>query len=139
MSRRVNLTVDCTAPAALVPFWKLALGYEDDAAPAPFETRDEWLAGLGVPPSERADGVWLYDPAGMGPPLSFQHVPEPKVAKNRLHLDVHVGDAGTAEARWPQIAALAEALLAAGGAVLAEHPGHHIVMADPEGNELCLC
>jgi predicted enzyme related to lactoylglutathione lyase len=54
---------------------------------------------------------------------------EPKTVKNRLHLDLRV----TAAER----AALSEQLTALGGAVLQEHP-RFTVMADPEGNELCL-
>jgi hypothetical protein len=31
----------------------------------------------------------LFDPAGLGPPIWFQHVPEAKAGKNRLHLDLY--------------------------------------------------
>ena len=39
--------------------------------------------------------AYLADPAGVAPSLSFLKVPEPKVTKNRLHLDAQVsGDRG---------------------------------------------
>ena len=62
-------------------FWKLALGYEDEPAPAPFPSPEAWLASYGIPESEWGQGAWLHDPAGIGPRLSILTVPEPKVAK----------------------------------------------------------
>jgi hypothetical protein len=66
-------------------------------------------------------------------------VPEPKTAKNRLHIDVRVAGAGTAEEKWARITEKAATLTAAGASVLWEDPGHHVTMADPEGNEFCVC
>jgi hypothetical protein len=65
-------------------------------------------------------------------------VPEPKVAKNRLHMDVRVAGTGSAEERWARIAKEVDRLAAAGATVLQPFPGHHVVMADPEGNEFCV-
>jgi hypothetical protein len=92
-----------------------------------------------VAPSERDGGAWLRDPAGRGPRLSILRVPEAKVAKNRLHMDVRVAGPGPPEVRWSRITAMVERLLAAGGSVIERFEGHHVVMADPEGNELCVC
>ena len=61
------------------------------------------------------------------------------MAKNRLHLDVRVAGAGTPERRWARVAAEVARLTEAGGRVLHEFPGRHVVMADPEGNEFCVC
>jgi hypothetical protein len=80
----------------------------------------------------------LCDPAGVGPKLFLQGVPEPKVAKNRLHLDVRAADRDDEE-RWARIVEMAERLTTAGATALDEFPGRHIVMADPEGNEFCVC
>ena len=85
------------------------------------------------------NGAWLHDPAGVGPRLSLLQVPEPKVAKNRLHMDVRVSASVDADRRWATITDAVERLTAAGATALQEFPGHHVVMADPEGNEFCVC
>jgi len=131
---RVDLTFDCVRAAELAEFWKVALGYADEPPPAPFTTRDEWVASFGEPADE-GGGAWLHDPAGVGPRLSFLEVPEPKVAKNRLHIDVRVGKHGEP---WPRILAKVAELRAIGGRVHTTVDGHHVVMADPEGNEFCV-
>ena len=74
--------------------------------------------------------VALVPPTGIT--VSFQEVPESKTVKNRVHLDVDVGDLEEATA----------ATIAAGGtrvgAVVYDELGGFQVMADPEGNEFCL-
>ena len=60
------------------------------------------------------------------------------MAKNRLHLDLRVAGTGTAEERWARIEREVDRLTAAGATVLQPFPGHHVVMADPEGNEVCV-
>jgi predicted enzyme related to lactoylglutathione lyase len=94
---------------------------------------DFWTALLGVTVTRReADWVNLEPTAPGGPSLAFQLVPEPKVGKNRLHLDVWVDD-------LPAETARAETLGARrlGGVVL-ETGGRFQVLADPAGNEFCL-
>jgi hypothetical protein len=138
MPHPFDLTLDCTDADRLAPFWKLALGYVDEPPPAPFATREEWVAQYGAPEGPWDRGAWLCDPTGAGPRLTLLGVPEPKVVKNRLHLDIRVAGEGTPEERWGRITAHAEVLIAAGGTVLATIEGHHLVLADPEGNELCV-
>ena len=41
--------------------------------------------------------------------------------------------------RWANITEAVGRLAAVGGTVLQEFPGQHVVMADPEGNEFCVC
>jgi hypothetical protein len=123
---------------ALAEFWKVALGYEDEPPPAPFLTRDEWVASFGPPEDDEGDGAWLRDPAGVGPRLVFLEVPEPKVAKNRLHIDVRVGKQGPPEQVWERVEAKVAELVGAGASVLTVVGTHHVVMADPEGNEFCV-
>jgi Glyoxalase-like domain len=94
MAVRVDLTLDCANPTRLAEFWKLALGYEDEPPPAPFATRQEWLEQFDLSEDDTDDAAWLHDPAGNGPRLSLLQVPEPKVAKNRLHMDVRVAGTG---------------------------------------------
>jgi hypothetical protein len=132
---RVDLTFDCAGAEALAEFWKVALGYADEPPPAPFATRAEWAASFGEPEEDEGGGAWLQDPSGAGPRLSFLEVPEPKVAKNRLHMDVRVGKSAD---QWSRIMDKVNELVAAGGRVEATFDGHHVWMADPEGNEFCV-
>jgi catechol 2,3-dioxygenase-like lactoylglutathione lyase family enzyme len=137
MAFSIDLTLDCANAPLLAEFWKLALGYEDEPPPAPYKTREEWLAQWDLPDDD-GDGAWLHDPAGVGPRLSILEVPEPKTAKNRLHIDIRVAGEGTTQERWAQVEAAVERLTAAGGTVLRKDEGHHVVMGDPEGNEFCV-
>ncbi|EST39258.1 glyoxalase [Streptomycetaceae bacterium MP113-05] len=139
MTARIDLTLDCTDAQRLAAFWRTALGYTDEPPPPPFETREEWLAQFDLPADDSADdGVWLCDPEGVGPRLSLLTVPEPKRAKNRLHMDVRVPGHRDPAEQWGRITAESERLVRAGGTVLEEFDGHHMVMADPEGNEFCV-
>jgi hypothetical protein len=128
----IDLTLDCANAKRLAEFWKLALGYEDEPPPPPFRTREEWAASFGPPEEDEGDGAWLQDPSGVGPRLSLLEVPEPKVAKNRLHMDLRVPGG------WAGVRAKVAELEKAGGTVLYEYPDHHVTMADPEGNEFCV-
>jgi hypothetical protein len=128
----IDLTLDCANAKRLAEFWKLALGYEDEPPPPPFRTREEWAASFGPPEEDEGDGAWLQDPSCVGPRLSLLEVPEPKVAKNRLHMDLRVPGG------WAGVRAKVAELEKAGGTVLYEYPDHHVTMADPEGNEFCV-
>jgi len=74
----------------------------------------------------------IVDPAGRGPAVWFQQMDAPRPQRNRIHIDVSVPD--------DQAPARVEAALAAGGRLLsdAEAPAFW-VLADPEGNEACIC
>jgi predicted enzyme related to lactoylglutathione lyase len=71
-------------------------------------------------------------------------VPEPKTAKNRVHLDLQVSGGRHLDQalRRERIEVEAERLVRAGATVRQRHEEHgaldHIVMADPEGNEFCV-
>lgn len=121
-----DLVIDCAYPAALARFWASAL---DGHAVAPYD--DEELARLrsqGIDDPED-DPTVLVAPSGAGPRLWFQRVPEPKTAKNRVHLDLLADD----------VDAEVERLVALGASVVADQPNESlIVLADPEGNEFCL-
>jgi len=84
------------------------------------------------------DAAWLHDPSRVAPRLSLLQVPEPKIVKNRLHLDLRVSGQGTPDEKWSHVADEVTRLSALGAAVLQEFTGHHVVMADPEGNEFCV-
>ena len=143
MGTRWGLTFDCARPGALAAFWVLALGYEPRPVPAGFASWDEWCAHHGVPESEWDDGAFLHDPTGAGPTLSLLKVPESKVVKNRLHIDIKAGGRELPwEERWPLVLAKVSELEAAGASVLyvdeIDGRGDHVTMADPEGNEFCV-
>lgn len=116
-----EIVVDCERAPALARFWASVLdGYDirayDDA-------EVERLAGLGLTPE--TDPMVALD--GPGPTVFFQQVPEHKVAKNRLHLDVMAQD------RRGEI----ERVVALGASVGQEFDGWTL-MFDPEGNEFCI-
>src|SRR4051794_22321584 len=87
-AREVQVTFDAADPAAVAQFWAEALGYQLQPPPPPFSTWDEVLDAWGVPAEDRNSRSAIVDPAGHGPRLFFQRVPEGKIAKNRVHLDV---------------------------------------------------
>ena len=145
MTTTWTLTVDAASPTAQAAFWAAALGYAAAPPPTGHATWQDWLRTHGVPEDEWDDGAFLTDPTGQGPSLSFLRVPEPKAAKNRLHLDLKVGGGRHVpwEQRWPRVLAEVERLCALGASVLFEVPGadgrpDHLVLADPEGNEFCV-
>lgn len=107
-----EVTVDCRDAERLVRFWGQLLD---------------------LPVQAQSDGWFGLGPGVPGAPvLNFQPVPEPKVGKTRIHLDVWVDDVDGAIALVEQL----------GGRSLDEahsYPdGTAVVMADPEGNEFCL-
>ena len=132
--------MDCARPSVVAAFWAFALGYVEPPPPVDFASWQDWFRSQGVPEDEWDDGASLVDPAGVLPRLSFLKVPEPKAAKNRLHVDLQVagGRALPDDVRWPRITATVERLVAAGGSVVHTHGRDHVVMADPEGNEFCV-
>ncbi len=96
MSRHIQVTFDAHDPRALSSFWRDVLGYVHPGPPGvelpenadPLAAWDDFLAQVGVPEEQRNTRSAIEDPDGPGPRLFFQQVPEDKVAKNRVHLDV---------------------------------------------------
>jgi 4a-hydroxytetrahydrobiopterin dehydratase len=108
---RVEIALDCVDADAIRPFWAAGLGYQER---------------LG------SQGVELHDPHGRGPVLWFQRMDPPRTGRGRFHLDVMVPD-DAAQAR-------VQAVLAAGGRLVTDaHAPSWWVLADGEGNELCVC
>lgn len=144
MATKWTLTIDCAQPAKLAEFWALALGYVEPPPPTGFDSWEAWLIDCAVPEEEWDDGAYLADPDGIGPSLSFLKVPESKVVKNRLHLDLRVGGGRETpwETRWPRVLAEVGRLTAAGATAIREHDldgrPDHVEMADPEGHEFCV-
>ncbi|MDJ0349347.1 VOC family protein [Cryobacterium sp. PH29-G1] len=108
---RYDIAIDCTDADAVRPFWRVGLGYIEVVGD---------------------DGVELVDPRGLAPKVWFQHMQIARSDRNRIHLDVYV-PSDDAEDR-------VTAVLEAGGVLLtAEHAPDWWVLADVEGNELCVC
>ena len=131
-SGRVQVTFDCAEPAVLAVFWAGVLGYP----PPDIEGTHAVLRALGQAEDELGNWYRIEDPAGQGPKLAFQRVPEPKVTKNRLHLDVEPLEDGPA-ARDAE----AQRLLGLGATQLrtvTDEAGTFVVLQDPEGNEFCV-
>jgi hypothetical protein len=142
-AREVQITFDVADPAAVARFWAEALGYQLQPPPPPFGTWEEALDAWGVPPEERNDRSAVVDPAGHGPRLFFQRVPEGKVVKNRVHLDVRVGTGLVGEERLAALEAECARLIPLGAARVRLLPADGfdescLVMQDVEGNEFCL-
>jgi hypothetical protein len=109
--RLANITVDCADPLAVAGFWSAAIGRPIDAEASRF------FASIGI-----ADGA---------PGWFFIKVPEPKTAKNRVHVDLVAAD------REAEV----DRLVSLGAARLADHDeyGHRwTVLQDPEANEFCV-
>lgn len=149
METTLQVTIDCADPQVMVAFWIEALGYVPEPAPGGHATWREYWAGMGVPEEELPDGVGempesIVDPAGRGPRVWFQHVPEPKTTKNRVHLDLKVsgGRDVPMELRKGRVDETVERLTGAGATVvrvLDELDTHYgVVLRDPEGNEFCV-
>ncbi|WP_378738414.1 VOC family protein [Nocardia brasiliensis] len=120
-----DLVFDCRHPASLARFWAAALDGYDVAAYDEAELAR--LRTVGIDDPEDDPTVLVEAGPGIRPRLFFQLVPETKVVKNRLHLDLASDDP----------AAEVERLVGLGARVLTEHP-EHVALADPEGNEFCL-
>ncbi|MFJ6168187.1 VOC family protein [Micromonospora orduensis] len=144
MPRDVQITFDCADPAGLATFWAEALGYQLQGPPGDFESWEQALDAMGVPPENRNDASAVVDPEGSRPRLFFQRVPEGKQVKNRVHLDVRAAPGLAGAERMAALEAEADRLVAHGATRLARHEPApplgtgHLVMADPEGNEFCL-
>jgi hypothetical protein len=110
-SRIAALAIDCHDPQRLAAFWTAVLGYE--------------IVEVDV------DGVSIAAPDGSGVTLDLLVVPDDKVVKNRLHLDLRPDD------RDSEV----ERVLALGATRVDVGQGPEVtwvVLADPEGNEFCI-
>jgi 4a-hydroxytetrahydrobiopterin dehydratase len=110
-----EVAIDALDIDAVRPFWKAVLGYDDE-------------------PPRTAGGqiVALVDPLRIGPAFWFQQMDAPRPQRNRIHLDVTVPH-DVAEQRIA-------AAIAAGGHLVSDARARAFwILADPEGNEACVC
>src|SRR5262249_9620156 len=91
MGTSIQVTLDCADPDRVASFWAAALGYRKQDPPEGYVTWPAYLAAQGIPEDQWNAASAIVDPEGRGPRLYFQRVPEPKVVKNRVHLDLNVG------------------------------------------------
>jgi predicted enzyme related to lactoylglutathione lyase len=97
-----------------------------------------WCAALGYRRRGAVNQYRSFVPeSGDGPKLILQPVPEPKTAKNRLHLDLDHAAGFDVEAEAQRLEALGATRLS--DFITEFGDGGWIVMADPEGNEFCIC
>ena len=121
-----DIVFDCHHPATVARFWAAVLdGYEV----APYdEVELARLRDNGIDDPED-DPTVLVEAPGLNPRLFFQLVPEGKIVKNRVHLDVVADDAEVEVDRLTRL----------GASVASDQPNPDFtVMADPEGNEFCV-
>ncbi|MFD3516007.1 VOC family protein [Streptomyces sp. NPDC058657] len=147
MEMTLQLTIDCADPRRMVAFWSEALGYVPEPAPVGHATWREYWVAMGVPEKELPTGAGdiaesIVDPAGRGPRVWFQQVPEPKATKNRIHLDLKAGGGRDVPlaVRTQRVTTTVQRLVEAGAVVLriTDEPdmGHFAAqLQDPEGND----
>jgi 4a-hydroxytetrahydrobiopterin dehydratase len=110
----IEIAIDALDIALVRPFWQAVTGYVDEPGPPD------------LPPGS------LLDPLRRGPAIWFQQMDAPRPQRNRIHVDIDVPP--------EQAQARIAAALAAGGTLLADDAAPAFwVLADPEGNEACVC
>ncbi|WP_456846021.1 VOC family protein [Cellulomonas sp. P5_C6] len=103
---------------------ELAIDALDIPAVQPF-----WAAVMGY---EVSGDDEVTDPAGIGPAIWFQQMDQPRPQRNRIHFDITVPH--------DQAAGRIAAAVAAGGHVVSDDQAPAFtVLADAEGNEVCVC
>ena len=106
------LCIDTPDPAKIASFWQAALGWR--------RTHEEDGEVVLEPPAGSPED-------GVAPDLLFLKVPEDKVVKNRLHLDLRPGDQAAEVARLEALGARRVSI--------GQGKVSWVVMADPDGNE----
>ena len=142
MATQFQVTFDSAGPNKLADFWAAALSYIKQPPPEGYADWPTFLKAQGIE-VDVDDASAIVDPSGVGPRVYFQKVPDPKTAKNRMHLDLNVSDkrrVGHEEGRR-RVDTEAQRLVGLGAThirVADERGEYWTVMADPEGNEFCI-
>ena len=141
-SNSFQVTFDASDPMTIAGFWAIALGYIVQPPPPGYETWDAFADEMDIPIEQRGDLAAIIDPDGVRPRILFQRVPEDKVAKNRVHLDINIAaDLDEPTEAKAVIASHVATLVAAGATKVEEFDdvtGRWTVMQDPDGNEFCV-
>lgn len=139
MTRRVQVAIDCADPEALAAFWAEVLEYRKAEPPSGYASWSAFSRTVAVQPDEAWNMV--VDPEGVGPSIMFHRVPESKVMKNRVHLDVRLAPGAAKEASRQRVDAEVRRLVSLGATHLRtddDETDYYAVMQDPEGNEFCV-
>jgi hypothetical protein len=142
MAYEFQVTVDAADPHNLADWWAETLGWEVEPSDEAFIRRmiaeghaseDDTTVHRGV--LVWREGAAIRHPEGLGraPRVLFQLVPEGKTVKNRMHLDLRVGD--------DDVEAMVEKLTTRGATFLhngRQGPHTWSTLTDPEGNEFCV-
>lgn len=110
---RIAVVLDCTDLERVAEFWTRALGYRAAEPHEPYLSLEPYT--------------------GDGPVLLLQRVPEPKIVKNRLHLDLRVEDLDAEVERVTRLGARRLTTVP-----FRENGWRWHVLADPEDNEFCI-
>jgi 4a-hydroxytetrahydrobiopterin dehydratase len=109
----LELAIDAMDIPAIQPFWRAVLGFVVD-------------------PAEDGPTAAIVDPTGQLPAIWFQQMDAPRPQRNRVHFDIAVAH----DEAEPRV----HAALAAGGRLVDDsHARSFWVLADAEGNEVCVC
>jgi 4a-hydroxytetrahydrobiopterin dehydratase len=109
----LEIAIDALNIAAIRPFWKAVLGFTDESG-------------------HEGPQDAIIDPPGQIPAVWFQQMDEPRPQRNRIHFDITVAH-DEAEARI-------KAALDAGGVLVSDESARAFwILADAEGNEICVC
>ncbi len=144
MAYDFQVVVDTADPHELADWWAETLGWDVEPTDEAFiremlaqgyATEDQTRTYNGALVWKEGAGIRHPDSPADGPPrrILFQLVPEPKTVKNRVHVDVWVGEANV-EAKLEELTARGAKYLHRGR----QGPHSWVTMADPEGNEFCI-
>jgi 4a-hydroxytetrahydrobiopterin dehydratase len=111
----VEIAIDAMNIPLVLPFWRSILGYINER-----------------PGDPESIGDAIVDPMRLGPSVWFQQMDESRTQRNRIHVDLLVPH-DEAEAR------IKSAIAAGGTLVNSDEAPAFWVLADPEGNEICVC
>jgi hypothetical protein len=143
MATAFQVVFDAANPDRSARFWAEALHYQIQPPPEGYASWEDFLKAIGMPEDEWDRASAIVDPDGKQPRIFFQKVPEGKVAKNRVHLDINISqtrEVGEEEGRR-RVDAEVERLKGLGASEqhrATEHGEYWVVMQDVEGNEFCV-
>lgn len=129
LAQRIMVHVDAVGAEVLLPAARVELAIDTPDADA---IRPFWRTGLGYVERRGDEGIELHNPDEVGPVVWFQPTDERRTERNRIHFDVYV-----AFDEAPK--RVSDVVDAGGRLVTDEFAPDWWVLADADGNELCVC